>query len=187
MPTPKQMSAKPMTPARPTPASSSEPTRATNAVDARVIVENETIETVMGKARRRSARPGCFAQGRSGDNKDGADMEALVTTRRRLEEPENDIGLRGFSWSPRRVRKIFALLQRQKTRLPRATSMQTQETCVDIVQNDWIHGITEGTSRGSTLPNCPRPVNNSLGNDLRPRSVDRPRDERFAPRPKPYV
>ena len=45
-------------PPSPTPASSSLPTCATNAVDASVIVENESIETVIGQARRNQLAAG---------------------------------------------------------------------------------------------------------------------------------
>jgi hypothetical protein len=75
-------------------------------VEARVIVENETIEMVMGQARRSSARPGCLAQGKSGDideDEDSADIRTLVTKGRRSEEPENDDGLRAIAcgdWEP---------------------------------------------------------------------------------------
>src|SRR5262245_15011913 len=81
-PMPKHTSVKPTTPARPTPASSSAPTCATNAVDASVIAENETMETVIGQARRSSALPGLSDQvNETSEVDNSADMTGLNETR----------------------------------------------------------------------------------------------------------
>jgi hypothetical protein len=64
---PKHTSANPTTPARPTPASASEPMCATKAVYANVMVENDTIDTVIGQASRSSSRPGRSIQRSEGE------------------------------------------------------------------------------------------------------------------------
>ena len=62
---PKHMRAKVTTAPSPTPASWSAPRRATNAVDARVMTENDRVETQIGPARRTSSRTGRAVQDRS--------------------------------------------------------------------------------------------------------------------------
>ena len=78
---PKQTSANPTTPASPTPASSSAPRWATNAVDVSVIIENETIDTVIGQASRSSSRPGRSIQVNDETDLTGKDMTASTAVR----------------------------------------------------------------------------------------------------------
>jgi hypothetical protein len=138
---PKHTSAKPTTPARPTPASSSAPTCATNAVDASVIAENETIETVIGQARRSNARPGLSDQVRdTGDEDSKADMTGLYEGRtnhrgfdRALTFRRKQQGLLGVTEEPAAEWKISisasSLHHRGPYRDRRAKASSTAGTC----------------------------------------------------------
>src|SRR5205814_900579 len=81
-PMPKHTSVNPTIPARPTPASSSAPRCATNAVDVSVIIENDTMEMVIGQASRSSSRPGRAVQSRDEGGESDLEGKDMTTSGR---------------------------------------------------------------------------------------------------------